>query len=76
MHGSSLCGRRYRRLQVSVGTLGAHLWLEVGVAVEQWWDGEQEWLPEKVVSASLRMTWSVAGTFLEIYWNRELGRNW
>lgn len=57
------------------GLGGAHLWLEVGVAVEQWCDGEQEWLPEKVVSVSLRMTWSVAGTFLEIYWNRELGRS-
>lgn len=44
-----------------------YLWLEIGVPVEQRCDGEQEWLPEKVVSVSLRMMCSVTGTFLEIY---------
>ena len=30
------CGYAHRSLQGSVGLGGAHLWLEVGVAVEQW----------------------------------------
>lgn len=38
--------------------------------MEQGCDGEQEWVPEKVVSVSLRMMCSVAGTFFEIYWKR------
>lgn len=48
----------------------SYLWLEVGVPVEEGCDGEQEWLPEKVVSISLLMTCSVAGTFLDIYWGK------
>lgn len=48
-----------------------YLWLEVGVPVEEGCDGEQERLPEKVVSISLLMTCSVAGTFLDIYWEKD-----
>lgn len=60
-HPKANSGRKFEEDEIH------HLWLDVGVAVEQWWDGEQEWLPEKVVSVSLRITCSVAETFLEIY---------
>lgn len=53
---------------------GMYLWVEEWARVEELWDLEDCRLPGKGASAPCLMTLSVAGTFLEIYYNWERKR--